>query len=510
MYFKSPFYSLHGVVASEHPLASMIGASVLRDGGNAVDATVATSFSLSVVLPHLSGLGGDFFALLMDPDGHAYFLNGSGYAPKRLTLDFMLSLGLSLMPTHGVHSISIPGMVDGLYNLWRRFGRLEWSRLVLPSVKLAHGFPATRSLCNAISRFKDELMKDKGSSETYLTGYKVPCEGDVLSFKGLAKALELISSNPRCFYEGEIAESIVEYVNSLGGVLELEDFKDYRSEFDNPISIEYRSSRVYEMPPNTQGITTLHILKLLEDFNLKMFNSKSMDRVKVTVDAARVAYNIRDRYVTDIKFMDLTVGELLSDKFIKTMKTTLNTTVEGFDNCDTTFFAVADNDGWIIAAIQSIFHNFGSYITEPNFNITLNSRASSFSLDKDHINRLEPHKKPLHTLSAVLMDCGESRMAIGISGGHYRPLFHSQILTNIADYGLHPQEAIEHPRFQWDVNTNIVECEEGYSGDSITGYKLKKLSYPTKMGVAAIVEVKGRLKAGYTDIRGDGSPIGLI
>jgi gamma-glutamyltranspeptidase/glutathione hydrolase len=510
MYFKSPFYSLYGVVASEHPLASMVGASVLKDGGNAVDATVAIGFSLSVVLPHLSGLGGDFFALLMDPDGRVYFLNGSGYAPRRLTLDFMLSLKLPLMPAHGVYSISIPGMVDGLYNLWRRFGRLEWSRLVLPSVKLAHGFPATRSLCNAIDRLKGELMKDKGSRETYLTNYKVPCEGDVLSFKGLAKALELISSNPRCFYEGEIAESIVEYVNSLGGVLELEDFKDYRSEFDNPISIEYRGSRVYEMPPNTQGVTTLHILKLLEDFSLKKFNSKSMDRVKVTVDVARIAYTIRDRYVTDIRFMDLTVGELLSDRFIETMKTMLGTTVKGFDDCDTTFFAVADNDGWIVAAIQSIFHNFGSYVTEPNFNITLNSRASSFSLDKDHVNRLESRKKPLHTLSAVLMDRGERRMAIGISGGHYRPLFHSQILTNIADYDLHPQEAIEHPRFQWDINTNLIECEEGYSGDSITGYELKKLSYPARMGVAAIVEVRGGLKAGYTDIRGDGLPIGLI
>lgn len=448
MYFKSPFYSLHGVVASEHPLASMVGAGVLKEGGNAVDAAVAVGFSLSVVLPHLSGLGGDFFALLMDSDGHTYFLNGSGYAPRRLTLDYMLSLGFSSMPAHGVYSISIPGMVDGLYNLWRKFGRLEWGKLVLPSIKIAHGFPATKSLCKAISNLKDELIKDKGSRETYLVGSRTPSEGDVVSFKGLAKALELISLDPRCFYEGEIAESIVDYINSLGGVLELEDFKDYRSEFGDHISIEYRGRRIYEMPPNTQGITTLHILKLLEGFNLKELRSKSTDRMKITVDAAKIAYNIRDQHVTDARFMGLTVHELLSDKFIETVKTTLNTTEKEFDDGDTTFFAVADSDGWIVSAIQSIFHNFGSYITEPNFNITLNSRASSFSLDLNHINRLEPRKKPLHTLSAVLMDNGESRTAIGISGGHYRPLFHSQLITNIVDYGLHPQEAIEHPRFQ--------------------------------------------------------------
>ncbi|MEM3646352.1 MAG: gamma-glutamyltransferase, partial [Candidatus Bathyarchaeia archaeon] len=239
--------------------------SVLREG-NAVDATVSIGFSLSVVLPHLSGLGGDFFALIMDPNGRVHFLNGSGYAPRRLTLDFMRKLGFSSMPSHGVYSISVPGMVDGLHKLWRRFGSLEWGRLILPAIKIAHGFPATKSLCEALSNLKDELMKDRGSRETYLVGDRAPCEGDVISFKGLAEALEIVKSDPRSFYEGEIAESIVDYVNSLVGVLELEDFKRYSGEFGDPLSIEYRGKKVYEMPPNTQGVTTLHILKLLEDF----------------------------------------------------------------------------------------------------------------------------------------------------------------------------------------------------------------------------------------------------
>ncbi|MEM2427906.1 MAG: gamma-glutamyltransferase, partial [Candidatus Bathyarchaeia archaeon] len=329
MYFKSPFYSLYGVVASEHPLASMVGASVLKDGGNAVDATVAVSFSLSVVLPHLSGIGGDFFALLMDPDGHTYFLNGSGYAPSRLTLDFMLSSGFSSMPSHGVYCISIPGLVDGLYNLWRKFGRLEWNRLILPSIKIARGFPATQSLCRAINNFRNGLASDRGSREAYLIDGKPPREGDIIAFKGLAKALESISFDPRCFYEGEIAESIVEYVNSLGGILELKDFRDYKSEFGTPISIDYRGRRVYEMPPNTQGITTLHILKLLEDFDLKSLQSKSIDRIKTIVDVAKTAYDIRNQYVTDARFMRLKVHELLSDSFIKAMKISLSNKTKG-------------------------------------------------------------------------------------------------------------------------------------------------------------------------------------
>ncbi|MEM2586820.1 MAG: gamma-glutamyltransferase family protein [Candidatus Bathyarchaeia archaeon] len=500
---------MSGVVSSEHPLASMVGASVLKEG-NAVDATVSIGFSLSVVLPHLSGLGGDFFALVMDPNGRVHFLNGSGYAPGKLTLDFMRRLGFSSMPSHGVYSISIPGMVDGLYKLWRRFGSLDWSKLVLPAIKIAYGFPATKSLCEAISNLKDELMKDRGSRETYLSGNKVPSEGDIISFKGLAKALEMVSSDPRSFYEGEIAESIVDYVNSLGGVLELEDFKRYSSEFGDPLSIEYRGKRVYEMPPNAQGITTLHILRLLEDLDLKEIPPNSMRRIKIMVDNAKVAYGVRDMYVTDPRYMNLRGHDLLSDDFIGRMRNSmLRVNEKSINGADTTFFAVAD-DGWLVAAIQSIFHNFGSYITEPKFNITLNSRASSFSLDEEHINRLEPYKKTLHTLSAVILECSERLMAIGISGGHYRPLFHSQLITNIIDYGFHPQEAIEYPRFRWNPGTNLVECEEGYDNHPIAGYEVRKLPYPARMGVAAIVEIKERLRAGYADTRGDGLPIGII
>ncbi|MEM3174305.1 MAG: gamma-glutamyltransferase, partial [Candidatus Bathyarchaeia archaeon] len=222
-------------------------------------------------MPHLSGLGGDFFALIMDPNGRVHFLNGSGYAPRRLTLDFMRKLGFSSMPSHGVYSISVPGMVDGLHKLWRRFGSLEWGRLILPAIKIAHGFPATKSLCEAVKHLKDELMKDRGSRETYLV-----------------------------------------------------------------------------------------------------------------VDNARIAYSIRDKYVTDARFMDLKAHRLLSDDFIKSMKSgMLRADGKNLSGGDTTFFAVADDEGWLVAAIQSIFHSFGSYITEPRFNITLNSRASSFSLDKD-------------------------------------------------------------------------------------------------------------------------------
>ncbi|RLE63618.1 MAG: gamma-glutamyltransferase family protein [Thermoprotei archaeon] len=515
MVFKSPFYSLRGVVASEHFLASAVGAEVLKRGGNAIDATVAVSFALTVVLPHLGGIGGDFFALARSPEGCIYFVNGSGPAPSRLTRDLVIEQGYRSMPAHGPLSISVPGLVEGVHLLWKKLGTVEWRELVKPAIKLArNGFPASRSLSRALTLLHEELVKDYGSKVIYYSKGKAPQIGDVISFKGLARILEYISEDPRFFYEGDAAGKIIEYVNSLGGVLEFSDFKNYRAEIGDPISIEYRARRVYEMPPNTQGVTTLHMLKLLEEEDLCRIAPLSSDRLKLFLAAARVAYRARDEYITDPRYMKIGVGELLSPEFIGKLREKFegileaNNTFKG--DGDTTFFAVADKDGWIVAGIQSLFHGFGSYITEPTYGITLNSRASSFSLDSSHVNCLEPGKKTMHTLSAIIsVDENDEVLALGLSGGHFRPLLHAQLFTNIFDYGMDPQEAIEHPRFIWHLWTRKVEYEEGYSLEGLKDYEFEKVVYPSRLGVAAAVRRKGKVLAGYTDIRGDGLPIGL-
>lgn len=511
MYFRAPFYSKHGVVASEHPLASIVGANVLRSGGNAVDASVAVGFTLSVVLPHLSGLGGDFFAIIKDPNDNIYVINGSGYSPRGLTLEFMMERGFNAMPIHSSYSITIPGMVDGIYGLWSKFGSIDWEKLIQPAIRIASkGFPTTRSLCNALKNYCDKLANDYGSRTTYLSG-SLPSEGDVIGFKGLAKALELISDDPRNFYEGDIAVRIIDYLKSKGGVIELDDFKNYHHEWQNPIKINYRDKIIYEMPPNSQGVTTLHIIKLIEDIDFNRINCKSIDRIKVLVDASKAAYYIRDKFVSDPKAMKIHVNEMLSAKFIDKMKKMQMGSLDEktLKDADTTFYAIADSEGWLISCIQSIFHHFGSCITEPTYNITLNSRASSFSLDYEHVNRLEPRKKPLHTLSAIILKDDLKWIGIGLSGGNYRPLLHAQLLNLIIDYKMHPQASIEHPRFRWQPYTNIIEYEAGFKGKEINDYQLRQVEYPSRIGVAAIVELKGKVKAGYTDIRGDGLPIGL-
>ena len=512
MPYKSPFYSTSGVVASEHPIASLIGARVLEEG-NSVDAAIATSLALAVTLPHLGGLGGDYFALLRSPDGRVYFVDGSGYAPKRLTREFLLEKGYSSMPSHGPLSINVPGMVDALYLMWRKWGSIEWRKLVGYAAKIADkGFAVTRGLASFLEKLYGELSRDPGSRETYYSR-GVLGEGELISFKGLAKALYLIGEDPRSFYEGEIARRITEYVESLGGVLSLEDMKNYKASLGDPLSITYRDRIIYEMPPPTQGITTLHLLKLVEEQDPQSTGIKSVERIRLLLEAAHIAYYIRDNYVTDPKHMETPVNRLLEREFLQEVWRKLQE--EGISgksyeaSGDTTFYAIAGRDEWVIAGIQSLFYPFGSYVTEPIFNITLNSRASSFSLREDHVNRLEPWKKTMHTLSAIIMEDRERVLAIGLSGGHYRPLLHAQLVTNIVDYGLSPQEAIEYPRFIWHPWTRRIEYERGLDLRGLGNYETVEKPYPSRLGVTAIAEVKSKVKAGFTDIRGDGIPIGL-
>jgi len=511
--YRAPFYTRGGVVASEHPIASVIGAEVLKRGGNAFDAAVATSLALAVTLPHLGGLGGDFFALARLSSGEIVFINGSGYAPSKLTPELVRSRGFSSMPRRGPLAISVPGMVDGLHLLWKRFGSLEWRELVKPSAELAQrGFPASRSLAISIQSLLSELSGDPGWLSSYARRGRAPRTGDLMRFEGLARALEMIAEDPRSFYEGEVAEAIVSYVQERGGVLTLDDLRGYRAEEDRAIDIVYRGRRIYEMPPNTQGVTTLHMLMLLEDgLDPRRIGPRSSERIELFLRAARAAYWARDSYVTDPRFMKVGVEELLSREFIERLRSAATRTgPRPPGDGDTTFFAVVDAEGNAVAGIQSLFYAFGSGVVEPRFQVPLNSRASSFSLDPGHINRLEPGKKTMHTLSAVIVEDGDRVLVVGLSGGHYRPLLHAQLLTNLIDYSMDPQEAIEHPRFLWELWSDEISVEEGYDvGEGLRRrYRVTVRGYPSRLGVAAIAELRPGFRAGYCDIRGDGLPVG--
>ncbi|MEM4519200.1 MAG: gamma-glutamyltransferase family protein [Sulfolobales archaeon] len=510
--FRTPFISTSDLVVSEHPIASVIGAKILSSGGNAVDAAVATSFALSVLQPQLSGLGGDYFALIYkEDDGRIYFINGSGYSSKNANADHLRTLGINEIRPDSPYSITVPGMVDSLYNMWSRFGVLEWEKLVRPAVELANkGFPQYPSLVKAIRDNYDLLVRDEGSRTTYLsTELGV---GNIIKFPNLGKALQLISEDYRNFYEGDIANSIVNCIGSKGGFIDYSDLKDYRSFWDDPIKIEYRGYQVFETPPNTQGITTLHLLRLLSDIDSKDLEVLSSERIETFFKLFRAAYRIRDRYVGDPRYVkkDLLSSEVIGELFKALSEELLTTKRKISASGDTTYYVVSDKYGNVVSGIQSIFYAFGSGITEPNYGVTFNCRGSSFNLVRGDINELSPRKYPFHTLSSVIvLDSNEQvRWALGTSGGHYRPQIHAELITHLIDYGLDPQTSIELPRFLWDPSTNELIIEEGFKLPNIDVVNVKTVKYPSRLGVAAVLEVRrsveGNIKLGASDIRGDG------
>ncbi len=495
-----------GGIASEEPIASSVGATILAKEGNAVDAAVAVSLSLAVVIPHLGGIGGDFFAFIHTPNGNVDFVNGSGPAPGRLSRDLFTAKGLRNIPGRGPLSITVPGYFAGLYEVWRRYGQMEWRELVEPAAKLARdGFPVPQSLARAVKALKDELSSDPGWRRTY-SNIEEP--GTIARFPGLARLLEGVSEDPSFFYMGEPSKAIEEYVSERGGVLTARDLASFKPLTGEPVSSGYGDWTLYEMPPNTQGLTTLHIMKILEQWNLP---KQAERRFYYILAASWPAYEARDRELGDPRYMSMSVKELLSDDYIgmlravarKGPRSCLEVNYRELRGKDTTFFAVADKEGIMVAGIQSLFYPFGSGLVEPRFQIPLNGRAAGFTLQSGRPNILEPGKLPLHTLSAVIGVSEGKVLALGASGGHFRPQQHALMLTSIIDNGYSPGEAISAPRLLWapwtckvvaDTISETAVVSSGY--EVITG----------RTGVANAIMKYGRTLTVATDPRGDGYP----
>ncbi|MEL9998404.1 MAG: gamma-glutamyltransferase, partial [Sulfolobales archaeon] len=316
------------------------------------------------------------------------------------------------------------------------------------------------------------------------------------------------------FYEGDIAESIVNYLRSKGGFIELDDFRDYRSFWGEPLRTDYRGYQVFETPPNTQGVTTLHILKLLSTTDLSNVKLLSSDEVKLFLKCFKAAYKVRDKYVCDPRYVskDLLGPEVINELLTEFEGTSanvgrrLNTSLG-----DTTYYVVIDREGNVVSGIQSIFYAFGSGITEPKYGITLNCRGSSFTLIHGDVNELAPRKYPLHTLSTTIIfdSRGSLKWVLGTSGGHYRPQIHVELITSLVDYGLDVQKAVELPRFLWDLSTDELIVEEGVDTVGVGGVKVRRVNYPSRLGVAAVVEFLGSIKVGASDIRGDGLALSI-
>ncbi len=484
-------------VATEHPLASLAGSEVMRAGGNAFDAAVAASFALSVVLPHMNGLGGDFFALFFDRrSGAVRCLNGSGWAPSGATVESVRSQGLAKVPLFGAGSVVVPGMVGGVEELHSRFGRVEFSRLLERAIELAEdGFPISPGLSRALGRYRGDLPRD--ALRALGADGLGPEPGELLRQRGLAERIrEIGEGGAEAFYRGAAADEIVETLGAEGVEVDRDDLS-FAPEWVEPISMEYRGQRVYEVPPNSMGAAALLILKQLEES--KPPPADSLERVTRTTEATMVALAAKDELIGDPRFVGFDLQGFLGSR--------PGRRASGVPDGDTTYFAVADEEGNLLSCIQSLFHPFGSRVYLKDSGFFLNNRASAFKLEGP--NSLAPRKRPVHTLSALLLSRAKDErpyVAMGTSGGEHRPQLHALFVSNVVDYSMGVEEALSYPRFVWDGEETLVERGYRVEGE-VPGVRV--VDYPYRQGVAQGIELTPAGKKAVCDVRGDGAPAGF-
>lgn len=451
--------SRHGIVATSQTLASQTGAQVLARGGSAMDAAIAANAALGAVEPMMNGMGGDLFVIYRDAkSGEITGINASGWAPRALTPALLAAKGLKEMPQDGIHAVSVPGCVDGWEKLHRRFGRLPWRELFDPAIYYAeNGFPVTEIIQEAWKANEAKLAADANAREIFLRQGAAPAVGEVFRNPALARAYRLIAEQgAAAFYRGPIAEAILQTSKRLGGTMDAADLAEFASEWVKPISVTYRGWRVYELPPNGQGIAALQMLNLMETFPLASYAPQSIEDLHAKIEAQKLAYADLARYVADQRFSRVPVEELLAKPYAAGRAKKIDPRRAACDVApgeplpgagDTVYLTVVDREGNIASLIQSIFHAFGSGIVVDGYGFHLHNRAALFSLDAKHPNVLAPRKRPFHTIIPGFMEKDEQYIGFGIMGGLNQAQAHAQFVSNVVDHGMNIQAALEAPRF---------------------------------------------------------------
>jgi gamma-glutamyltranspeptidase/glutathione hydrolase len=460
---RSKVATRYGIVAASQPLAAQAGVQILERGGNAVDAAIAANAVMGLVEPHMNGIGGDLFAIYYEAaTGALHGLNAGGWSPSRLTPELLASRGIDRMPSVGIHTVTVPGCVIGWDALRRRFGRLPLADLLASAIAYAdEGFPVTDVIAAAWAEHTPKLAAEPNAAKTYLPGGRAPRAGEIFRNQCLASSLRLVSSKgPSGFYSGTTAEAIVAVSDEKGGTMTLADLKDYEPEWVEPISTTYRGWRVYELPPNTQGIAALMMLNLMEQFPLAEYGFHSARALHVMIEAKKLAYADMLRYVGDPDFSRVPLHELLGKERAADRARLIDparaassveparlegvTTVPGDD---TIYLSVIDRDGNIVSLIQSLYTAYGSGVAPGDTGFMLHNRGALFTLERGHPNVLAPHKRPLSTLIPAVMSNGNVTIGFGIMGGFNQAQAHAQFVANVVDYGLDVQEALEAGRF---------------------------------------------------------------
>ena len=485
----------HGMVATSQPLATEIGVATLRRGGSAVDAAIAANAALGLTEPTSCGIGGDLFAIVWDVSGRKlHGLNASGRAPLSLSLERLLELGHERIPERGALAVSVPGAVDGWCELHGRFGRLPLVELLAPSIAYAReGFPVTEIIGSAWAAGARELQTYPGFAEVYMPSGRAPRIGEPFANLGLARAYELIALDGRAgFYDGALAAAIERCVRDNGGYLGREDLHAHRSEWVEPVSTTYRGWRVFELPPNGQGIAVLQMLNILEGFDLGSLEWGSAGHLHLLVEAKKLAFEDRAKFYADPKFAAVPVERLVSKDYSAARRALIDlsraapapTHGDAAGAGDTVYLATADADGNMVSLIQSNYMGFGSGVTVAPFGFGLQNRGSQFALDPKHANAYAPGKRPFHTIIPAFATSADALLAFGVMGAAMQPQGQVQVLTNLLDFGMGLQAAGDAPRVRHEGSTEptgapplahggTVYLEPGFDDDAVEGLRAR-------------------------------------
>jgi gamma-glutamyltranspeptidase/glutathione hydrolase len=481
---RQPIVARRGVVATSEPLAAQAGLGILRRGGNAVDAAVATAIALTVLEPVSNGIGGDAFALVWD-GRKLHGLNASGRAPASHVLSLFAEKRLDEVPNHGWLPVTVPGAPASWRDLHARFGRLPFGSLFEPAIDYAEdGFPLAPVTANAWHRAQMRApsiwagQEFRGWYETFAPGGRLARAGDIWRLPDHAETLrEIAATGAESFYRGRLAREIAAFASVTGGTITNADLAAHENTWVEPISTAYRGYGVWEIPPNGQGIACLVALNVLEGFDLASYPRDSVDSFHLQIEAMKVAFADVKRYVADPALAEVPTAGMLEKSYASRRRDMITESAGLFPHGaplrgGTVYLSTADADGMMVSLIQSNFAGFGSGVVVPGTGIALQNRGNGFSLEVDHPNVVAPRKRPFHTIIPAFLTAGRNEPIgpFGVMGGHMQPQGHTQMVVNQVDYGLNPQASLDAPRWQW-LRGRTVALEQGVHEHVVHGLR---------------------------------------
>jgi gamma-glutamyltranspeptidase / glutathione hydrolase len=517
---RSQVIACEGMAATSHPLATLAAIDVLRAGGNAADAAITAVAALCVIEPHMTGIGGDCFCLISDPGKPVWGYNGCGRAGAKASTEALLGQGIREIGPTSPHAVTVPGSIEAWEAILKAHGTYSMAQALQPAIRYAEGgFPVAARVASDWAGWLGKLSADPGASKHYLFNGRAPGEGDVIRFPALAETLKQIAKGgARAFYEGPIAQDIVDTVNARGSVLTVDDFAGHRGTADQPISTNYRGTDFLELPPNGQGLVALVMLNILEAFDLTALDPLGAERFHLMLEAARMAYGVRDTHIADPAHMRVKTADLLDKAFAKKLAGNIDRNkrvrlpTAPTPGSDTIYLTVIDRDRKAVSFINSLYSSFGVGICSEKTGVMLNNRGACFVVDPAHPNTFGPNKRPMHTIiPAMAMKDGRCDVAFGVMGAHYQPMGHVTFVTNAFDHRMDLQSAIDGPRVFFEGETTLVE--RGMPAAAVEGLKARGHQVavaPSPWGGAQAIRIDWQrgVLIGGSEPRKDGCALG--